>query len=171
MSKLKFRFSLTFGRRGAAPALSSTSQTSQMFGSDIIINCLVLGDAYSRVFQVEIPINKSVAALRDAIKAKNTTVMKDIEAYMLTLYKVSIPLTPEIANDVAELGPDRLWLNPLSTLSEALGDGLPDGYVHVVIKTPGAWAYNYLSTLHLHVSQLHSCHLVSVESLRTSHNL
>jgi hypothetical protein len=48
-----------------------------------------------------------------------------------------------------------------------MDNGLLDDHVHVIVKTSGVWAYNYLSMLHLHVSQLHSCH----SSLRTPHNL
>ena len=173
LRRIKF---LSHKQRGAAPAqISSTSQTiPQMSDSDILtINCWVLGDEYDCVFPVKIPRNESVAALRVAIKAEDPTTMKDIAAKNLILYRVSIPPTPKLAQHVARLGLDGLGLgkNPLSKLSEAFDNGLLDGHVHVVVKTSGVWAYNYLSTLHLHVSQFHSCHLVRVSSLRTPHNL
>ena len=170
MSKLKSKVSS--GLRGAPRAQRSSTSQTQMFDSDITICCWVLGDEYYEVFPVEIPGNKSVAHLKRAIKAENPTTMKDIDAKKLILYAVSVPHTPQLAQRVAELRLDGLGLNShLGTLSEAFDDGLLDGHVHVVIKTPGVWAYNHLSTLHLHVSQLHSCHLVSVEFLRTPHNL
>jgi Crinkler effector protein N-terminal domain len=157
--------------RVAGAEISSTSQTnSRMSDSDILkINCWVLGDRYNRAFQVKIPRNESVDALRVAIKAKKPNAMKDIDAHSLILYKVSIPFSPELAQDVARLGLDGLGLdNPFSKLSVAFDNELLDGYVHVVVKISGVWTSNYLSTLHLHVSQLHGCHLVSVSSFTLS---
>ena len=121
-------------RRGAAPALSSTSQMSD---TDILtINCWIQGDRYSCAFQVKIPRNESVDALRVAIKATNPK-MKDINAHSLILYKVSIPFSPELAQDVARLGLDGLGLdNPFSKLSVAFDNELLDGYVHVVVQLP-----------------------------------
>ena len=109
-----------------------------MSDSDLGINCCLLGDEYNNMFHVKIPRNQLIDTLRDAIKARGTT-MKDIDANSLILYKVSILLTPELAGVVAELGPDGVWLNPARTLSEAFDDGLLYGHVHVVIKTPGVW--------------------------------
>jgi hypothetical protein len=41
------------------------------------------------------------------------------------------------------------WDSTGRELSEVFDNGLLDDHVHVVVKAPGVWAYNYLSTLHL----------------------
>ena len=124
-----------------------------MSDSDIItINCWIRGDEYMRVFDVEISRSKSVHALRVAIKAQMPNTLKDIEPFLLILYKISIPCTPQLPERVTALELDRLKLNPLLKLSKVFEDGLLDEHVHVVVEIPsGAWVYVVLSPLHLYV--------------------
>ncbi|KAH9966312.1 hypothetical protein BJV74DRAFT_747349, partial [Russula compacta] len=83
------------------------------------INCWILDDEYDHVFAVKISRNEDVVALKDAIKAKMANSLRDIDSALLILYKVSIPCTPQLLEDVTALKLDELKLNPLDELSTA----------------------------------------------------
>jgi Crinkler effector protein N-terminal domain len=122
-----------------------------MSGSDLTINYWILGDEYERTYSVEIPSNKNVNALKEAIKAKGLITLKDTEAPALILCNVSIPYSSQLAEHAAALDLDKLKLNPLDKLSKVFANGLlDDTHVHVVVKIPqasGAWVYVGLSSL------------------------
>jgi hypothetical protein len=129
---------------------SSNPQPPTMSDSDpLSINCWLLGDDYKHVFQVEIPRNKVVGHLKDAIKVKNHVSLNDIDAHTLILYKVSIECTPQLAEHVAALKlNENEELLPWDELSEVFANGLPRKHLHVVVETPsGAWVYVGLSSL------------------------
>lgn len=142
-----------------------------MSDSPLSINCWILGDDYKHAFTVEISKNKNVNFLKKAIKIDRHPSLNNINAATLILYKVSIEYTPQLAEHVAALGLNEELL-PLAKLSEVFANELLCEHVHVVVEIPsGAWVYVGLSSLRLHVSQLHRFYLVSFSSLRTAHNL
>ena len=53
------------------------------------LNCLLLGDALSQIFEIEIAPTKNVAALRRLIKEELKHAFRDIDAKSLMLVKVS----------------------------------------------------------------------------------
>ena len=89
----------------------------------------------------------NVIALRFAIKATETR-FEGINATDLILYHVSVPYTPQLADNVAGLELDNLKMDPLDKLEVFFTDDPPGDHVHVVIKIPsGAWVYVVLSSL------------------------
>lgn len=79
--------------------------------------------------------------------------MKHIDADDLILYKVSISFSPQLAEHAAALGLNELL--PLDELSGVFANGLLDAHVHVVVEMVRGYT-SYLSSLHSHVSQLHT---------------
>ena len=115
---------------------------------NLTINCWVLEDDYEHVFRVEISRNKDVVDLKEAIKAENGSLLKDIDADTLILYKVSIQHTPQLAEHASALELADLRLKPFDDLSEVFANGLPRKHVHPVVEIPsGAWLYVVLSSL------------------------
>ena len=113
--------------------------TTIMPVSDLAINCWVLGDDYKRVFTVKISRDDNVDGLRKAIKTK---CQFSHPSNLFILYKVSIPCTPQLAEDAAALDLNALELNPVHKLSQVFANGLPDANIHVVVRIPsGAWIY------------------------------
>ena len=134
---------LTRMRKGKKKATQSDSDVFRT-------NCWILDDKYDHVFAVKISRNEDVFALKVAIKAQMPNTLKDIEPFLLILYKISIPCTPQLPECITALELDKLKLNLLLKLSKVLKDGLIDEVVHVVVEIPsGVWVYIVLSLLHL----------------------
>jgi hypothetical protein len=57
------------------------------------LNCFVLGDDPDRMFTVEIAKTKNVSILKDLIKEKKASQLKDVDASDLNLWKVDLPQT------------------------------------------------------------------------------
>jgi len=56
--------------------------------SDYKLNCLVLGDNHSHIFEIKIAPTESVSALKDLIKEKKHA-FRDVDADGLKLWNVS----------------------------------------------------------------------------------
>jgi hypothetical protein len=57
--------------------------------------CLVDGQTISQAFDVEIESTKTISHLKKLIKAEKSNQFINVDANNLTLWKVSIPITPE----------------------------------------------------------------------------
>jgi hypothetical protein len=117
-----------------------------MSESDLAINCWMLGEEYDQTFQVKLSVNEDVAALRLAVKSRRQITLKNFDAESLILYGVSIPCTPELAEQVAALELNELRLHPLHKLSAIFVNGLLDTHVHVAVGIRSrAWLHVVLS--------------------------
>ena len=58
--------------------------------STFALNCLLLNDASTKVFTVEIPETKNVSVLKEMIKAKKAPHLDDLAASDLILWKVTL---------------------------------------------------------------------------------
>ena len=102
----------------------------------IELNCWVLGDGSSDVFPVEIAENKTVGTLKDKIMEKNPD-LGNCPARHLTLWKVSVPCTRQLAEKVAELKLNgREPLSAVEVVSEVFNEELVRKNVHIVVRAP-----------------------------------
>jgi hypothetical protein len=101
------------------------------------LNCLVLGDHYSRVFPVEIAGTMTVGTLNDVIKDRNMHAFQRLDAKSLLLWKVSIPVDDGLNENIdnLELAVDES-LSPVEELWESFPGGPAKKHVHIVIKAP-----------------------------------
>jgi hypothetical protein len=100
----------------------------------LVLNCWALGDDPSHVFPVEIASNKTVGALKKAIKDENPESFRGIDARSLILHKVSIPNTRQLESSIAgEYLDKRESLSALDGLSEIFSEGLIQKHVHVIV--------------------------------------
>jgi hypothetical protein len=93
------------------------------------LNCLFDGDDPDQTFTVEIPNDKNVSILKDLIKEKKASRLKDIDASDLQLWQVSSKTEHNFAG-YPKLSP------PTKKLTTFFTD-VPDGYLHVIAKAPG----------------------------------
>ncbi|KAH8990254.1 hypothetical protein EDB92DRAFT_778999 [Lactarius akahatsu] len=101
------------------------------------LNCLVRGGDRRNVFSVEIPSTENVSTLREAIKDENNITFRDVDAYTLTLWRVSIPNDSNFELKLSELDlVDEEQLFPLQVLSNVFTDPPLPEHVHIVVKPP-----------------------------------
>ncbi|KAG0271062.1 hypothetical protein BGZ95_001195 [Linnemannia exigua] len=99
--------------------------------------CLVDGDAPSRAFCVDIDQEETVGHLKDLIKAKKSKDFSDIDANMLTLWRVSIPddnLSSAITVDV--LGDKTELKNPRTSICKLFSESSYDKPYILVQRPP-----------------------------------
>ncbi|KAF9312833.1 hypothetical protein BG003_005869 [Podila horticola] len=108
---------------------------------DITLLCLLDGEATSHVFDIDINPAKSVAHLKDLIKAKKTIDFHDIDSDKLTLWRVSIS-SPDDDDDnfsiLLENVPDKdkKKLKSSTKLSKVFEMDLPEETIHVIVQRP-----------------------------------
>ena len=97
------------------------------------LNCFLLGDDPDRMFTVEILNNKNVSILKDLIKEKKASQLKDIDASDLDLWKVDFPIdnlpTKNLVTDGPKLGSGEL-------LSDVFPSELDIRFIHVTVYVP-----------------------------------
>ena len=99
------------------------------------------GDDPHHVFDVEIGSKTFVSTLRKAIKAEAIDVFRDVAPRNIVLWKVSIPIDPNLAKNIDELCLVREHeripsLRPEQKLSEIFSDPPVEGHIHIVVKPP-----------------------------------
>lgn len=109
---------------------------------DMKLNCFVLGDQRSQVFQVEIPKTKAVISLKRAIKEKR---FKNVDAHVLQLYQVSIPKTDLETKlgtflDPANVQGTKVLSRPTARLWLLFPSPAEDT-IHVILAYPSAGEY------------------------------
>ncbi|KAG0028113.1 hypothetical protein BGZ82_008617, partial [Podila clonocystis] len=106
--------------------------------SNIILFCVVDGDAHSRAFSVEIDPTKTVDHLKKLIKAEKTNDFSDIDADKLTLWKVSI--SDDGDDDERLILFDRVSekkkLKTTTKLSKVFDAELPEDTIHILVRRP-----------------------------------
>ena len=101
------------------------------------LNCYVRGDRCNQAFEVDIGIEKSVAALKEAIKVKKSPYFDHTPADSLVLWNVSVPFTRPLKAKVEKLVlADDESLQPLDSLSDLFSSELHKGNIHIVVDRP-----------------------------------
>ena len=97
--------------------------------------CYLLGDNLKRYFVVEVEETKTVSVLKDLIKEKKASQLKDVDASDLDVWKVDLSI-PLLKKNLDELKlDDNNSLSPADELSEVFGSPARK-HVHIVIKSP-----------------------------------
>jgi len=116
--------------------------------STLCLFCYVLGDGPSNIFPVDIEPSKTVAHLRDAIKAQKSPAFKDVDASTLKLWKVSIAVDSSFKERIdTSILVDEESLQPWDDLSDVFSELLAEEHVHVVVRPPfdgGIFFYNVI---------------------------
>lgn len=96
--------------------------------------CLVDGDSLSEAFEVEISSTKTVSALKKVIRDDNSVAFADIDAKMLTLWRVSIPGGKKgSAITIDALGNKTEFDDPRALLSELFPES-PDRNTYIIVQ-------------------------------------
>ncbi|KAG0338967.1 hypothetical protein BG005_003579, partial [Podila minutissima] len=107
----------------------------------ITLFCLQDGEATSRVFSIDINPEKSVAHLKDLIKAKKTIDFSDIDSDKLTLWRVSISNPDDDDDNLSILldnvrDEDKKKLKSSTKLSKIFDTDPPEETIHVIVQRP-----------------------------------
>ncbi|KAG9064679.1 hypothetical protein KI688_002937 [Linnemannia hyalina] len=106
---------------------------------NLILFCLVDGLPSSRAFEIEVSETRTVAHLKDLIRAKQSPTFNDITGDQLTLWRVSIPVLPAnkhrpiFLNEFLESATE---LSPATRLSKVFPEELPEETVHIIVQRP-----------------------------------
>ncbi|KAF9115632.1 hypothetical protein BGX30_006215 [Mortierella sp. GBA39] len=107
-----------------------------MDNNPLTLFCLVDGLPSSRAFEIEVSKIRTIAHLKDLIKAKQTPAFDDITVDQLNLWRVSIPIVEEddelpilLANVTDK---DRKKLGPATRLSKVFPEELPEETIHII---------------------------------------
>ena len=107
------------------------------------LNCFILGDDPERTFPVEIPKAKNVSNLKDMIKEKKASRLKDVDASDLDLFYVSFPMD-DIAAELPHINLDgSTKLSPPSKKISTFFIDVADDYLHVIVKVSGTSQQSY----------------------------
>ncbi|KAI9240540.1 MAG: hypothetical protein BYD32DRAFT_151644 [Podila humilis] len=107
-----------------------------MTGNLLSLFCLIDGEATP--FSVEIDRTKTVDHLKDLIKAKKANTYSDVDADMLMLWRVSIPIDPPnkrkpiVLNEIHS----ATELDPTDDISDVFEDQPPKKTIHIIIQRP-----------------------------------
>jgi hypothetical protein len=100
------------------------------------LNCLVLGDDCKNVFAVDIQMTKHVGILKELIKEKKASRLRDIDASDLHLWQVSFPIDDlQAALENFNLAKHLELSLPSKKLSTFFED-VADDHLHVMVKVP-----------------------------------
>jgi hypothetical protein len=106
-------------------------------GMPLSLNCLIHGDDRKKLFIVEIPETKTVSTLKDLIKEKKASRLKDIDASDLDLWQVSFPIDDfQAALENFNLA-DHLELSPPNKKLTTFFEDVADDHLRVIAKVPG----------------------------------
>ncbi|KAG0302827.1 hypothetical protein BGZ98_007201 [Dissophora globulifera] len=98
--------------------------------------CLLDGD--STTFPVEIESTKTIGALKKAIKDDNSVAFANVDAKMLTLWKVSVPVLPEKERKGISLAgvPSPEKLDETDDVCDVFKETLPKKTIHIIVQRP-----------------------------------
>ncbi|KAG0067058.1 hypothetical protein BGZ92_005192 [Podila epicladia] len=107
-----------------------------MTDNSMCLLCIVNGDATP--FSVDIDESKTVDHLKKAIKLQKAVAFADVDADMLTLWRVSIPLAPlnERRPIVLSEIKSAAELDPTDDLSDVFAGELPRKTIHIIVQRP-----------------------------------
>ncbi|KAF9536259.1 hypothetical protein EC957_011807, partial [Mortierella hygrophila] len=106
----------------------------------VTLFCLVDGQPTGNPFSIEIDPNKTVDGLKDLIHTKNPNTFNDLDATMLTLWKVTIPITKDNENTPILLKnipcSDKDKLGPADDVCEWFPEVPRKKTVHIIVQRP-----------------------------------
>ncbi|KAF8157793.1 hypothetical protein B0H34DRAFT_844095 [Crassisporium funariophilum] len=102
------------------------------------LNCFILGDNPDRMFTVKIPKTENVSILKDLIKEKNPSSLRNIDAKSIDLWQISFPIDDLHSKNPPTVGPE---LRSEKLLSDAFPSALDINCIHVVARVPGEGEY------------------------------
>ncbi|KAF8923382.1 hypothetical protein BGZ58_003016, partial [Dissophora ornata] len=92
--------------------------------------------------QVRIESNKAVDELKKAIKAEKAVSFSDVDADMLTLWRVAIPVSDDDDDDEVPVyidnipKDDKKKLKATTKLSKVYDAELPEDTIHIIVQRP-----------------------------------
>ncbi|EKM75545.1 hypothetical protein AGABI1DRAFT_109310 [Agaricus bisporus var. burnettii JB137-S8] len=107
--------------------------------------CYVRGESHKNVFLVKIEDGDTVDGLRKAIKTEKSPSFNDIDASSLFLWKVSLPYSQNIKEDVERHLVGKKPLDPVDDISDLFPLPLEKRTVYVVIDRPAVGTQQDLS--------------------------
>ncbi|KAF9307624.1 hypothetical protein BG003_000453, partial [Podila horticola] len=98
--------------------------------------CLVDGE--STPFPVEIEPTKTIGGLKKAIKDEKAIAFADVDADMLTLWRVSIPVVPKKERKEISLAdvPSNEELDETDDVSDVFKETPPKKTIHIIVQRP-----------------------------------
>ena len=103
----------------------------------LTLMCYILGDHPDVIFTIDIEETRIVSVLKDRIKEKRATTLKDVDSANLVLWGVDMPTTDDLQIDLDKIDlVDKKLLSSLMKLSDIFSPPLNEGHVHVLIKRP-----------------------------------
>ncbi|KAF9904571.1 hypothetical protein EC991_002560 [Linnemannia zychae] len=111
-----------------------------MDNSLLTLFCLVDGRPSSRAFEIEVSKSRTIAHLKDLIKAKQTPAFDDITVDQLTLWRVSIQIArdnceiPILLNNITEREKEKLYL--ADDISDIFYKKPPKKTIHILVQRP-----------------------------------
>ncbi|KAF9301468.1 hypothetical protein BGZ74_006680, partial [Mortierella antarctica] len=107
-----------------------------MTDNHLTLFCLVDGDSLSEAFEVEISSTKTVSALKKAIRDENTVDFAEIDARLLTLWRVSVPADYRSRPRSIYALVNKTELDePRTPLSQLFPDN-PDENTYIIVQRP-----------------------------------
>ncbi|KAK3809463.1 MAG: hypothetical protein J3Q66DRAFT_405465 [Benniella sp.] len=114
--------------------------------TDYKLLCLINGKSTSTVFEVQVPAERTVAHLKNVIKAEKASDFHDVDVDRLALWKASLSTTPTRLiklHDLTEEEKTRMKLeaveNPASEISKAFGKCPAPNKIHVIVQVKRKW--------------------------------
>ncbi|KAF9322726.1 hypothetical protein BG006_002104, partial [Podila minutissima] len=107
-----------------------------MTNMQLSLFCLVDGE--STPFPVEIESTKTIGDLKKAIKDDNAIAFADVDAKMLTLWRVSIPVLPKKERKNISLVnvPSKEELDETDDVSDVFKETPPKKTIHIIVQRP-----------------------------------
>ncbi|KAI0255336.1 hypothetical protein BJV78DRAFT_1179329 [Lactifluus subvellereus] len=104
------------------------------YSSSVIqLNCLVLGEPPSCLFDVKIASKETVNNLKEVIKKRREITFQHVDAAHLDLWQVSIPTDQTVhGQDLRQLVNNVPSLEPTRTLSEVFSESPALGHIHII---------------------------------------
>jgi len=107
--------------------------------SSLSVFCLVDGEAPARAFRISISSTATVSDLKKLIKTEKPNEFSDVDADMLTLWRIFISPT-NVDDDEVPVSLDTLTekikLRPISRLSKVFTEQPSEEAIHIIVQRP-----------------------------------
>ncbi|KAI5992722.1 hypothetical protein EDD15DRAFT_2368000 [Pisolithus albus] len=103
--------------------------------STLDLNCFILGDDPSKIFDVKIPRTESVSALKNLIKKTLSPKLNHVAIADLTVWKVSLP-ADAITQELTAADVPGQPLCSVTRMSSIFNEAPVDEYVHILVQVP-----------------------------------
>ena len=108
--------------------------------------CYVRDEHSNQAFEVKIGNEESVAALKEAIKAKKSKTFHVVDADSLVLWAFPVPYNENLKDNVERLDLDYdKSLQPLDSLSGIFSSELEKKSIHVIVDNPPSGEFSYVT--------------------------